>query len=45
VADQATGALAQAQLELASAQLTLETAEQQEALSLVQLYDALGGGW
>ena len=30
---------------LYSAQLTLQTAEQQEALSLVQLYDALGGGW
>jgi multidrug efflux system outer membrane protein len=30
---------------LYSAQLTLQTAEQQEALSLVQLYDVLGGGW
>jgi multidrug efflux system outer membrane protein len=30
---------------LYSAQLTLLTAEQQEALSLVQLYNALGGGW
>lgn len=30
---------------LYNAQLTLETAEQQEALSLVQLYNALGGGW
>jgi multidrug efflux system outer membrane protein len=30
---------------LYSAQLTLETAQQQEALSLVQLYNALGGGW
>jgi multidrug efflux system outer membrane protein len=30
---------------LYSAQLTLETARQQEALSLVQLYNALGGGW
>ena len=30
---------------LYSAQLTLQTAEQQEALSLVQLYNALGGGW
>jgi len=30
---------------LFSAQLTLQTAEQQEALSLVQLYNALGGGW
>jgi multidrug efflux system outer membrane protein len=30
---------------LYSAQLTLQAAEQQEALSLVQLYDVLGGGW
>jgi multidrug efflux system outer membrane protein len=30
---------------LYSAQLTLETAQQQEALALVQLYNALGGGW
>jgi multidrug efflux system outer membrane protein len=30
---------------LYSAQLALQTAEQQEALSLVQLYNALGGGW
>ena len=30
---------------LFSAQLTLQAAEQQEALSLVQLYNALGGGW
>ena len=30
---------------LYSAQLTLETSRQQEALSLVQLYNALGGGW
>jgi multidrug efflux system outer membrane protein len=30
---------------LYSSQLTLETAEQQEALALVQLYNALGGGW
>jgi multidrug efflux system outer membrane protein len=30
---------------LYSAQLTLQTAEQQEALALVQLYNALGGGW
>jgi len=30
---------------LYTAQLTLETAQQQEALSLVQLYNALGGGW
>jgi multidrug efflux system outer membrane protein len=30
---------------LYSSQLTLETAQQQEALSLVQLYNALGGGW
>jgi outer membrane protein, multidrug efflux system len=30
---------------LYSAQLTLQSAEQQEALSLVQLYNALGGGW
>jgi multidrug efflux system outer membrane protein len=30
---------------LYSSQLTLESAQQQEALSLVQLYTALGGGW
>jgi multidrug efflux system outer membrane protein len=30
---------------LYTAQLTLETAQQQEALALVQLYNALGGGW
>jgi multidrug efflux system outer membrane protein len=30
---------------LYSSQLTLEAAEQQEALALVQLYNALGGGW
>jgi len=30
---------------LYSAQFTLQTAEQQEALSMVQLYNALGGGW
>jgi multidrug efflux system outer membrane protein len=30
---------------LYSSELTLETAEQQEALALVQLYNALGGGW
>jgi multidrug efflux system outer membrane protein len=30
---------------LYSAQLTLKTAQQQEALALVQLYNALGGGW
>ncbi len=30
---------------LYNAQLTLQTADQQEALSLVQLYNALGGGW
>lgn len=30
---------------LYNSQLTLQTAEQQEALSLVQLYNALGGGW
>ena len=30
---------------LYTSQLTLEGAEQQEALSLVQLYNALGGGW
>jgi len=30
---------------LYSAQLTLQAAQQQEALSLVQLYNALGGGW
>jgi multidrug efflux system outer membrane protein len=30
---------------LYSSQLTLATAQQQEALSLVQLYNALGGGW
>jgi outer membrane protein, multidrug efflux system len=30
---------------LYSSQLTLEAAQQQEALSLVQLYNALGGGW
>lgn len=30
---------------LYTSQLTLEAAEQQEALSLVQLYNALGGGW
>jgi multidrug efflux system outer membrane protein len=30
---------------LYNSQLTLETAQQQEALSLVQLYNALGGGW
>ncbi len=28
-----------------NAELTLDTAEQQEALALVQLYNALGGGW
>jgi outer membrane protein, multidrug efflux system len=31
--------------DLFSAQLTLATAQQGEALSLVQLYSALGGGW
>jgi multidrug efflux system outer membrane protein len=30
---------------LYSAQLTLKTAQEQEALALVQLYAALGGGW
>jgi multidrug efflux system outer membrane protein len=30
---------------LYTSQLTLESAQQQEALSLVQLYNALGGGW
>ena len=30
---------------LYNSQLTLEAAEQAEALSLVQLYNALGGGW
>jgi multidrug efflux system outer membrane protein len=30
---------------LYSSQLTLRTAQQQEALALVQLYNALGGGW
>jgi multidrug efflux system outer membrane protein len=30
---------------LYSSQLALEAAQQQEALSLVQLYNALGGGW
>jgi multidrug efflux system outer membrane protein len=30
---------------LYSSQLTLEAAQQAEALSLVQLYNALGGGW
>jgi multidrug efflux system outer membrane protein len=30
---------------LYNSQLTLEAAQQQEALSLVQLYNALGGGW
>lgn len=30
---------------LYSSQLTLEAAQQQEAQSLVQLYNALGGGW
>jgi multidrug efflux system outer membrane protein len=30
---------------LYSSQLTLESAQQAEALSLVQLYNALGGGW
>jgi multidrug efflux system outer membrane protein len=30
---------------LYSSQLTLKTAQQQEALALVQLYNALGGGW
>jgi multidrug efflux system outer membrane protein len=30
---------------LYNSQLTLEGAQQQEALSLVQLYNALGGGW
>ena len=30
---------------LYSSQLTLEGAQQAEALSLVQLYNALGGGW
>ena len=28
-----------------SAQLNLAVAQEQEALSLVQLYSALGGGW
>jgi multidrug efflux system outer membrane protein len=26
-------------------QLTLQTAQQQQALAVVQLYNALGGGW
>jgi multidrug efflux system outer membrane protein len=30
---------------LYTAQLTLTTAQQQEAQSLVQLYNVLGGGW
>jgi multidrug efflux system outer membrane protein len=30
---------------LYNSQLTLENAQQQEALALVQLYNALGGGW
>ena len=30
---------------LYSSELTLKTAQKQEALSLVQLYNALGGGW
>jgi multidrug efflux system outer membrane protein len=30
---------------LYQSQLTLQTAQQQEALALVQLYNALGGGW
>jgi outer membrane protein, multidrug efflux system len=30
---------------LYSAQLTLATAQQQEALALVTLYNVLGGGW
>jgi multidrug efflux system outer membrane protein len=30
---------------LFSAELNLANAQQQEALSLVQLYGALGGGW
>ena len=30
---------------LFSAELSLASAQQQEALSLVQLYGALGGGW
>jgi len=30
---------------LYSAQLNLVTAQQNEALALVQLYSALGGGW
>jgi len=30
---------------LYNSQLTLKTAQQQEALALVQLYNALGGGW
>jgi multidrug efflux system outer membrane protein len=30
---------------LYNSQLTLEGAQQREALSLVQLYNALGGGW
>jgi multidrug efflux system outer membrane protein len=30
---------------LYNSQLTLESAQQQEALALVQLYNALGGGW
>jgi multidrug efflux system outer membrane protein len=30
---------------LYSSQLTLKSAQQQEALALVQLYNALGGGW
>jgi multidrug efflux system outer membrane protein len=30
---------------LFSAQLNLATTREHEALSLVQLYDALGGGW
>jgi multidrug efflux system outer membrane protein len=28
-----------------SAQLTLAVAREQEAISMVQLYSALGGGW
>jgi multidrug efflux system outer membrane protein len=30
---------------LFTAQLNLTTAQQNEALALVQLYSALGGGW
>jgi multidrug efflux system outer membrane protein len=30
---------------LYSAQISLATAQQQEALSLVTLYNVLGGGW